>query len=63
MKYLCLVYLEDALIQAMSAPEHDAIIDEVLDYRETLRAGGHDIANSSLQPGHTATTIRGMAAF
>jgi len=58
MKYLCLVYLEDALTETMSGPDYDAVTAELLDYRESLRAGGHDIASSSLQPGHTATTIR-----
>lgn len=58
MKYLCLIYHEDACLEAMPGAEYDAIMADVLDYREELRASGYDIASASLQPAHTATTIR-----
>ena len=58
MKYLCLVYHEETKVDALSESEYDAIVSEVLDYREELRKSGHYIASSPLQPVQTATTIR-----
>ena len=58
MKYLCLVYHEEERIDALPECEYDAIVSEVLEYRDTLRQGGHYIASSPLQPVQTATTIR-----
>jgi hypothetical protein len=58
MKYLCLVYHEEAKIDALPESEYNEIVSEVLDYREELRQGGHYIASSPLQSVRTATTIR-----
>lgn len=58
MKYLCLVYHKEAEIDALPQSEYDAIVNEVLDYREELRSGGHYITSDGLQSVHTATTIR-----
>lgn len=58
MKYLCLVYHEEAQIDALPKSEYEAIVADVLDYREELRQGGHYIASSPLQPVATAMTIR-----
>lgn len=58
MKYLCLVYHEETKVDALSESEYDAIVSEVLAYREELRKSGHYIASSPLEPVQTATTIR-----
>jgi hypothetical protein len=58
MRYLCLVYHEEENIDALPDSEYNAIIDEVIDFREELRRGGHYLASSPLQPVATATTIR-----
>jgi hypothetical protein len=58
MKYLCLVYHEEEKIDALPEREYDAIVNEVLEYRDTLRQSGHYITSSPLQPVQTATTIR-----
>ncbi|MFL5806796.1 MAG: YciI family protein [Roseiflexaceae bacterium] len=58
MKYLCLVYHEETKVDALPKSEYDAIVSEVLDYREELRKSGHYIISSPLQPVQTATTIR-----
>ena len=58
MQYLCLVYHEEAKIAALPASEYDAIVDDVLAYREELRRGGHYIASSPLEFVQAATTIR-----
>jgi hypothetical protein len=58
MKYLCLVYHEEATIEALPQDEYDAIVDDVLAYREELRQSGHYITSSPLQPVDMAMTIR-----
>ncbi len=58
MKYLCLVYHEEAAIDALPASEYDAIMGEVLAFREELRRSGHYLASSPLQPVRTAATVR-----
>lgn len=58
MKYLCLVYHEEATVDALPADEYDAIVDEVLDFREDLRRSGNYLASSPLQSVRSATTIR-----
>jgi hypothetical protein len=44
MKYLCLVYLEEKTLDAMSNGESEALIDESLAYDDVLRKSGHSIA-------------------
>ncbi|MGH2617705.1 MAG: YciI family protein [Thermomicrobiales bacterium] len=58
MKYLCLVYQEEAKLDALPGNQCDAIASEVLDYREELRQSGNLIVSSPLQSVRTATTIR-----
>ena len=58
MKYLCLVYQEEAAIEALPEREYDALVDETLAYREELRERGHYIASAPLQSVHAATTVR-----
>ena len=58
MKYLCLVYHEEARTEALPGGEYDAIVDEVLAYREELRRGGHHLASSPLEPVRAAMTVR-----
>jgi hypothetical protein len=51
MKYLCLVYAEEAAL--------DAIADaECMDYGKEMERAGQRIAAEALQPVHTATTLR-----
>jgi hypothetical protein len=58
MKYLCLVYYDEKKLDALSANEEDALLDEVVTYREVLRKSGHYIASDGLQPVRTAMTVR-----
>lgn len=58
MKYLCLIYQNEAEIDAMPEQEYEAIVSDVLDYRRELQESGHYIASSPLQSVETATTIR-----
>ncbi len=58
MKYLCLVYFEEAKLDALSPSEHDTLVGEALAYDEELRTSGHYIVSEALQPVQTATTLR-----
>jgi hypothetical protein len=58
MKYLCLVYVEEKKLNALSKAELDALIAEALAYDDELRKSGHYIASDALQPVETATTLR-----
>jgi len=58
MKYLCLVYLEQKKLGALSKGEYDALVDEARSYDEELRKSGHHIVSDTLQPAETATTVR-----
>jgi hypothetical protein len=51
MKYLCLVYSEEAKLEGF--PD-----EECVTYDEGLRASGACIASEALQPVRTATTVR-----
>lgn len=51
MKYLCLVYGEEAQIASMD--DHECLACDA-----ELRAGGHCVASEALQPVATATTVR-----
>jgi hypothetical protein len=58
MKYVCLVYLEEKKLDALSRSEYDALVGEALAYDEELRQSGHYIVSDALQSVETATTIR-----
>ena len=58
MKYVCLVYLVEKDMNAMTRNEADACIEESLAYDEALRSGGHLMVAHALQPVETATTVR-----
>ena len=58
MKYVCLVYLVEKEMNALSKREADACTEESLAYDEGLRRSGHLLAAHALQPVEAATTIR-----
>ena len=58
MRYLCLVYVEERALNAMSQEELDGLRAEALDYNDALRRSGHYVVSNALQPVQTATTIR-----
>jgi hypothetical protein len=57
-KYLCLVYEEEAKVGALPEQESSTIALEDLDYLEELQTSGHCLASATLQPAETAATIR-----
>ena len=58
MKYLCLVYVDDKILENMTTAEHLAMDDEALAYDQRLRDSGHFVAANALEPVSTATSIR-----
>ena len=58
MKYLCLVYREEKIVEAMSQAEFAAFVGEHSAYDAMLRESGHGILSQGLQSVQTATTVR-----
>jgi hypothetical protein len=58
MRYLCLLFGDEAVHQQLSRPESDAIKNESLDYDQVLMRQGHFVAAHALQPPRTARTVR-----
>lgn len=58
MKYLCLIYDEEAKLNAMSKEEGDRFMGEYFAFTEAIRSSGQYVAGEALQPVQTATTVR-----
>ena len=58
MKYLCLVYLDEKVLEGLSDREKQALVDDSLDYDDVLRESRHLVLASALQPVRTASTVR-----
>lgn len=58
MKYACLVYLEEAAMDKMTAREWDALNSECMDFGAAVDSSGHRVGGEPLQPISTATTVR-----
>jgi hypothetical protein len=58
MKYLCLAYEEQRVLDDLSVAEWEALRDETLAYVESLRASGRLIDTQPLQSAATAATVR-----
>jgi hypothetical protein len=58
MKYLCLVYADEATLNAMPQPEVDALIDETLANNQELAASGQLVLAEALDQVAAATTVR-----
>ena len=58
MKYLCLVYDDEAKLNALSRSEWGALRDETLAYVDGMRKSGHLVSTHALQSARTAATLR-----
>ncbi len=58
MRYLCLAYEQESVVNALSRPEWDALRGETLSYVEELRKRGHLVSTEPLQSARAATTVR-----
>jgi hypothetical protein len=58
MKYLCLVYADEAELNALPQDQVDAPIDETMATNEELAASGHLILAEALEQVASAATVR-----
>jgi hypothetical protein len=58
MRYLCLVYIEEPKLNALTTSELAAITNESLAYNEELGRSGHFLAAQALQDVAAATTLQ-----
>jgi hypothetical protein len=58
MRYLCLIYDEEAKINEMSQDEGDAFMGEYFAFTDGIRQSGQYVAGEALHPVSTATTVR-----
>ena len=58
MKYICLAYEEERILNELSKSEWDVLRRETLTYVEELSKSGHLISAEPLQSARTATTVR-----
>ncbi|HWP19879.1 MAG TPA: YciI family protein [Burkholderiaceae bacterium] len=58
MKFLCLIYAEEAAVQRLPAREADALYEECLGLCDELEAQGRLLASEKLAGVDTATTLR-----
>ena len=58
MKFLCLGYHDEKVMDAMSVSERDAFLQECLEFDDHLRKTGRVIDGQALQSAATAKTLR-----
>ena len=58
MKYLCLIYDDEAKTGTMPQDSADAFMQEYFNFTDDIRRSGHYLGGEALQPVSTATTVR-----
>ncbi len=58
MKYLCLIYEEEALWATMAKKDADAILEEYNTFTQDIIKNGHMLHGEALMPTQTASTVR-----
>lgn len=58
MRYLCLIYDEEAKMANMSQEEGEQFMGEYFQFTEDIKKGGQYVAGEALHPVSTATTLR-----
>lgn len=58
MKYLCLIYSEQAQWAEMPKAESDKVVAEYGAFTDGIKKSGHYEGGNRLQPTHAATTVR-----
>ena len=58
MKYICLIYIEENILNALPKTERQSLSDESMAYCDELQKVGQLLAASPLHPVETATTVR-----
>ena len=58
MKYLCLIYIEEKLLEAMPPEQYNGVVKQCLEYEKEVAQSGGLLAVEALEPINTATTVR-----
>jgi hypothetical protein len=58
MKYLCLIYIEEKLLEAMPPEQYNGVVKQCLEYENEVAQSGGLLAVEALEPINTATTVR-----
>lgn len=58
MKYLCLIYQDETMVQNLAKTEFEKIFGEYQVFTEDLKQSGRLLGNNGLQPTPAATTVR-----
>ena len=58
MQFLLLVYIDEALLEALPAPEYDALMRDCLRHADALQARGTLVMSQQLEPVAQACTLR-----
>ena len=58
MKYLCMVFYDEANLRALTPDQYQTLDDESLEYDAALRRGGHLLAAQALQYVQDAAVVR-----
>ena len=58
MKYVCLVYCDEKMIEGMTPGDWSSLTGECMAYGERIRESGHFVAGEPLHFVKTATTVR-----
>jgi hypothetical protein len=58
MRYLCLIYSDEAQWEAMPEAEVNAVMGEYFAFTDSIRKSGHYVAGDALKPTNTATSVR-----
>lgn len=58
MRYLCLIYLNDDEMEAMSAPDMEALNARHLDFNDELRESGQMVEAEALEPAAATLCLR-----
>ncbi len=58
MKYLCAIYIEEKILEAMPLEQYNAVVRQCLDYEKEVGKSGGLLAVEALEPVQTASTVR-----
>ncbi|MEO7963692.1 MAG: YciI family protein [Gemmatimonadaceae bacterium] len=58
MKYLCLIYDEEAKMGTMAKTESDAFMGEYMSFTDDIKKSGHMVVGEALHPVQAATSVR-----
>jgi hypothetical protein len=58
MKYLCLIYDDEAMWPKMPKAQMDKVMSEYGAFTEDIKKSGHYLGGEALQPTSTASTVR-----